>query len=123
MMTGFTACQTPRLKLHATTPTPQQRWPERGSSLEQGSRWHKLHGTEEENGVWLEMGSEKRSFSCRGEREMLGTRLDALPPWGNGKEEAHRRPACGGHVMLGGGWRECPMIVIPGAKQLQGAED
>jgi hypothetical protein len=85
----------------------------KGSSLEPG----------EENGVQLEMASGKRPFSCRGERETLGTRLDASPTQGNGKEEAHWLPAGGRCVMRSGGWRERSMIVIPRAKQPQGVRD
>jgi hypothetical protein len=72
----------------------------------------------EEVDVWSEMGSGKRSFSCRYEREMLGTRFDTLLVWEIGKEEAHWQLAGGGCVMRGGGRKIEPMIMIPRAKQL-----
>jgi hypothetical protein len=90
MVTRFMACPTPRLKLPTATSTPQQRQPKWGPHQSSGQGGENIMAPREEDGVRLELGLVKRSLSCRGERETLGTHFESLPAWGSGKEEDHR---------------------------------
>jgi hypothetical protein len=103
MVMRFTIRPTPRLKLHAATPTPRQKRGEVGPHRSSGRGSGNLTAPREEDGIRLEMESGKRSFSCRGEREMLGTHFDSLLVWGSGKGGAHRRPVGGRCVIRDGG--------------------
>jgi hypothetical protein len=89
MVTRFMACPTPRLKLPTATLTPQRRQPKRGPHQSSGQGSENLTAPREEDGVRSESRLGKRSLSCRGERETLGTNFESLPAWGSGKEEAH----------------------------------
>jgi hypothetical protein len=119
----FMACPTPQFKLPAATSTPWQRRLERGPHWSRGQGGGNLTTPREEDGDQSKKGLGKRSFSCRGEREILGTRFDSLPTRGSGKEEVHRWSAGSGCVMRDGERRRQPMIAILGAKQLQGLKD
>jgi hypothetical protein len=72
--------------------------------------------TRMEDSVRLEMELGKKSFGCRGEREMLRTHFDSLPMPGRGTEDAHYWPAGGGCMMCNGGRRKWLMTMKPRAK-------
>jgi hypothetical protein len=57
-----------------------------------------------------------RFFSCRSEREMLGTQFDSLLVAGSGKEGAHRWPVGGACVMHRGRQRKRTPAMRRGAK-------
>jgi hypothetical protein len=114
MITRFMACPPPQLKLHATTPTPQQ--PEKGSSPEQrriGGGAQRQSGQTAPN---LDENSRAHFLSCTSMPRALEAQRRSLPMMSSDRKSSHWQWVGVTHVICNGRQRSGPMITKPGVK-------